>query len=172
MANTSHMHTHARMYVHACARMCTHTHARTHTHTRDVQVIAVRWVRPTVTARSAGDNAGSWVIQINTRAGDPISPRFWVFFAYKKLLGRTETLTRDRMYCQTIRTVKDISRDDRARIATCSLRTPTTQTDLKLTFSKYPSINTNYIISTAPLYNIIIIFDTVLRQKRNFKNEK
>ena len=53
-----------------------------------------------------------------------------MFFAYKKLLGRTETRTRDRMYCQTIRTVRDISRDDRARIATCSLRTSTDrQTD-------------------------------------------
>ena len=29
------------------------------------------------------------------------------------------------MYCQTIRTVRDISRDDRAIIATYSLRTPT-----------------------------------------------
>ena len=29
--------------------------------------------------------AGSWVIQINTCAGDPISPRFCVFFAYKKI---------------------------------------------------------------------------------------
>ena len=41
------------------------------------------------------------------------------------MLGRTEMQTRDKMYCQTIRTVRDISRDDRARIATCSLRTPT-----------------------------------------------
>ena len=40
------------------------------------------------------------------------------------MLGRTDTQTRERMYCQTIRTVRDISRDDRARIATCSLRTP------------------------------------------------
>ena len=47
-----------------------------------------------------------------------------MLFAYKNLLGRTETRTRDRMYCQTIRTVRDINRDDRARIATCSLRTP------------------------------------------------
>ena len=47
------------------------------------------------------------------------------FSRIKKLLGRTETRTRDRMYCQTIGTVRDISRDDRARIATCSLRTPT-----------------------------------------------
>ena len=44
---------------------------------------------------------------------------------YKKMLGRIETRTRDRIYCQTIRTVRSISRDDRARIATCSLRTPT-----------------------------------------------
>ena len=48
-----------------------------------------------------------------------------MFFECKKLLGRIETLTRDRMYFQTIRTVRDISRDDRARIAACSLRTPT-----------------------------------------------
>ena len=53
-----------------------------------------------------------------------------MFFAYKKILGRTETPTRERMYCQSIRTVRDISRDDWARIATCSLRTPTDrQTD-------------------------------------------
>ena len=33
------------------------------------------------------------------------------------MLGRTVTRSRDRMYCRTIRTVRDISRDDRARIA-------------------------------------------------------
>ena len=49
----------------------------------------------------------------------------WVFFAYKKILGRTETRTRDRMYLGRIRSVRDISRGDRARIATCSLQTPT-----------------------------------------------
>ena len=41
------------------------------------------------------------------------------------MLGRTETRTRDRMYFQIIWSVRDISRDDRARIATCRLRTPT-----------------------------------------------
>ena len=41
------------------------------------------------------------------------------------MLGRTETRTRDMMYCQTKRTVRDISRFDRAIIAICSLRTPT-----------------------------------------------
>ena len=48
-----------------------------------------------------------------------------LFFAHKKLLGRTETRTLDRMYLGSIRSVRYISRDDRARIATCSLRTPT-----------------------------------------------
>ena len=48
-----------------------------------------------------------------------------MFFAYKKIARRTETRTRERMYCQTIRTVTYISRDDRAIIATCSLRTST-----------------------------------------------
>ena len=41
------------------------------------------------------------------------------------MLGRIETRTPDRIYCQTIRTVRDISRDDCAIIATCSLRTLT-----------------------------------------------
>ena len=50
---------------------------------------------------------------------------FGCFSRIKKMLGRIDTRTRDRIYCQTIRTVRDISRDDRARIATCSLRTPT-----------------------------------------------
>ena len=48
-----------------------------------------------------------------------------MFFAYRKLLGRTETRTRHRMCLQTIRTVGDISRDDRATIAICSLLTAT-----------------------------------------------
>ena len=71
----------------------------------------------------------SLAIEITTRAGDPISPRFWTLFAYTKI---AETRTRDRMYGQTVRTVRDISQDNRARIATCSLRTPTDrQTDLR-----------------------------------------
>ena len=45
--------------------------------------------------------------------------------------------------------------------------------NLKLKFMKYPAIYTNYIIyhcTTLPY--IIIIFDTVLRQKRNIEHEK
>ena len=29
---------------------------------------------------------GRCFIQINTRAGDPVSPTFWVFFAYKQIV--------------------------------------------------------------------------------------
>ena len=54
-----------------------------------------------------------------------MSGRLCFFFAYTKCIGRTETQTRDRICFQTIRSVRDISRDDRARIATCSLRTTT-----------------------------------------------
>ena len=67
--------------------------------------------------------AGRGFIQINTRTGDTVSASLWVFFAYKNLLGRTETRTRDRICFQSLRTVWDISWDDWARIATCSLRT-------------------------------------------------
>ena len=50
---------------------------------------------------------------------------FGCFSCIKKMLGRIEMRTRDRIYCQTIRTVTHITRDDRARIVTCSMRTPT-----------------------------------------------
>ena len=58
-----------------------------------------------MTARSAGDNRHRCFIQIKTHVGDPVSRGFVGFFAYNKLLGRTETRTFDRMCFQTIRTV-------------------------------------------------------------------
>ena len=42
--------------------------------------------------------AGRWFIQINTRAGDTVSVNFLVFSRIKKLLGRTETRTRERKW--------------------------------------------------------------------------
>ena len=57
----------------------------------------------------------------------------------------------------------------------CNLQFPQLQfcrVLLKLNFSQYPSIHTNYIISHCTLYDIIIIIDTVLRQKRICKREK
>ena len=118
----------------------THAHTRTHTHCRLRSGSMRRW-HPSVTTLTPPFRLFRWhssfswpvaglTIQINTHAGDPISPRFWMFFAYKKMLGRSETRTRDRMYCQTIRTVRNISRDDRARIATCRLLTPTDKGEL------------------------------------------
>ena len=71
------------------------------------------------------------------------------FSHIKKMLGRTEMRTRDRMYCQTIRSVWDISRGDRARIATCSLRTsPDRQTDRQT-----DRLNANYSINFKTLSN-------------------
>ena len=56
----------------------------------------------------------------------PAFAKVYVCFSrIKKMLGRIETRPRDRIYCQTIRTVRDISRDDRARFATGRLRTLT-----------------------------------------------
>ena len=72
------------------------------------------------------------------------------------MLGRTETRTRDRIYCQTMRTVRDISRDGRARIATCSLRTLTDR--LKENYSI--DIRSSYVIDNSkchPLYFLQLI---------------
>ena len=81
-----------------------------------------------------------------------------MFFAYKKMLGRTEMRTRDRMYCQTIRTVRDISRDDRARIATCSLRTPTDR--LKENYSIHVSSCHHTMLSMPHIYVTTFLLHT------------
>ena len=47
------------------------------------------------------------------------------FSRVRQFLGRTETQTREMKFFQSIRTLWDISRDDRARITTCSLITAT-----------------------------------------------
>ena len=61
-------------------------------------------------------------IQLTTRVGNAVfAIGLEVFRINFFLLGRTETRTRDRMYLGRIRSVRDISRGDRARIATCSL---------------------------------------------------
>ena len=66
--------------------------------------------RPTATARSAGDNGRRCFIQINTREGDPVSRGFVCFPCVKKLLGRTETHTCDRMCFQTKRSLRHLPR--------------------------------------------------------------
>ena len=68
------------------------------------------------------------------------------------MLGRTGTRTGERMYCQTIRTVIDIFRDDRARIANCRLRTPTDRHTDRLK-DNY-SIDVNGLTAYFHLYDI------------------
>ena len=50
-------------------------------------------------------STGTRLVQINIRAGDSVFAIVLGVFAYKKLLGRTETRTRDRICFQSIRTV-------------------------------------------------------------------
>ena len=64
-------------------------------------------------------------IQINSLVCDAVFAIVLGVFRVYKLLGRTETRTRDRICSQSIRTVSDIFRDDRAIIATWSLLTCT-----------------------------------------------
>ena len=75
-----------------------------------------------------------WVVgdQLNTLAVTRfLHALFAGFSPIIKLLGRTEMRTRKMRKWHSIRTVWDISRDDRASIATCSLRTATdTHTDI------------------------------------------
>ena len=110
--------------AHACARTRAHACASTHTAVAAVQVSDILW-RPPVTTRSAGIHSRLQGHSNKHTRWPPDFPEILDVFRVNKLLGRTETRTRYRMYFQTIRTVRDISRDDRARIATCSLRTPT-----------------------------------------------
>ena len=110
---------------------CKHiTHAHPpppHTHTPPSPYrYSMGLCQPTVTARSAGNISmvGHWNKHWHWRPSFPeVLSVFRIYI--NKMLGRNDTRTRERMYCQTIRTVRDISRDNRARIATCSLRTPT-----------------------------------------------
>ena len=115
----TYMHTHTHIHTHTHTHTHTHMHARTHTHTAEPFRLAMgRW-RLTVMARSAGDNGRRCFIQINTgRSG---FPRFFVFFAYTELRRELVTGCAFRRYEQ----FDNVSRDDRARIATCSLLTST-----------------------------------------------
>ena len=76
-----------------------------------------------------------------------IRDSLWMFFAYKKILGRTETRTRERKYLGRIRSVWDISRGDRARIATCSLRTSPDR------------LKANYSIDVLTLFRCIVVVE-------------
>ena len=107
-----------------------HARARAHTHTAIAAVQVIGTYRysmgrsPNRDGPLRGRQCRSLAIKINLALAAVFLRGYGCFCVYKNL-GRTETRTRDRMYCRSIRTVRDISRDDRARIATCSLRTST-----------------------------------------------
>ena len=81
---------------------------------------------------------------------------------YRPRKVNTILCPRERMYCQTIRTVRDLSRDDRARIATCSLRTPTDRQTyrLKENYYRWRLCSVLYFLQmcTALLENLISLF--------------
>ena len=113
IANTSHTRAHAHMHTHARAH--THTHTPPSPFRLSLFDGSLAPNRDAVNAPQTGrwrsmagrwrSMTGRWFIQINTRAGDPISESLWVFFACKKLLGRTETRTYERKFVQSIRIV-------------------------------------------------------------------
>ena len=72
------------------------------------------------------------------------------------MLGRTDTQTRERKDLQSIRTVWDISRDDRAKIATCSLRTATDRSKENYSIDYY------FIIIIVFVVTVIIIIMTTI----------
>ena len=122
-------------HTHACTDVRTaRAHPRTLTHTTPPPTtVAVRGAPnhdSVMVGRTLSDPgetmADRRLIEINNAPAIRPLRKFGCFFAYiQKILGRTETRTRDRICFQTIRSVRDIYRDDRARIATCTLRTPT-----------------------------------------------
>ena len=90
--------------------------------------------------------AGRWPLKLTLALAARFPGGFESFSHVKKMLGRTETRTRDRIHCQTIRTVRDISRDNPARIATCRLRTLTDR--LKENYSIDYQISVNHYVIT------------------------
>ena len=122
---THHARAHTLSCAHTPSRAHTCTHSRRRCHHPPHRLSLFGGTQPTATGRSACDNASRWPFKSTHELATRFTRGFGSFSHIKILLGRTETRTRDRMYCQTIRIVRDISRDDRARIATCSLRTLT-----------------------------------------------
>ena len=117
----THARTRERAHAHVCAR--TRANASTPPHAYTPPSL-YRYSMPA--NRDGPLISGSLSFEINTGTGGQVSR-----------LRRTDTRTRERMYCQTIRTVRYIFRDDRARIATCSLRTPTDRLNENYSIDNY-----------------------------------
>ena len=78
IANTS------RTHAHTCMRTHAHTRMGEHTHTPPPYMLPLFVGAQPRRPAPLAFIAGSRVIEINTRTGQPISPRFWMFFTYKK----------------------------------------------------------------------------------------
>ena len=131
---------HARTHIHP------HIHTHTHTHTHTAEPYRLALCDGSVTPNRDGPfRWRQWASLLhsnkNTR-GRSGFPRFCVFFAYKKLLGRTgtETWTFDRMCFQTIRTVWDITLPRRSS-KNCDLQ-----------FANFDRLKENYSIDICPFH--------------------
>ncbi len=120
-------------YIADTSRTHARAHARAHTHTppSPFRLSLFDW---SVAPNREGVNApvprainGRSLLHSNkhSRGRPGFAEVFGVFRVYKTARPNWAKRTHDRMCLQSIRTVWDISRDDRARIATCSLLTAT-----------------------------------------------
>ena len=116
------------MHTRAHTRVRTHTHTHIHKHTRTAEPFRLALcdgsVAPNLNGPFCWRQCAS-LLHSNKHARAIRFPEVLCVSRIKKLLGWTEMPTCDRMCFQTIQTVWDISRDDRASIVTCSLLTST-----------------------------------------------
>ena len=144
---------------------CTHAHTRMRTDTHTAVAFRSSLFDGSVVPNHEGPfRWQKWLSPLHSNKhtrGQPVLPRFCVFLL--KLLGRTETRTRDRMCFQSIRTVWDISQDDRAIIATCSLLTATDRLKENYTIDTvkqffltlYQFLKLSHDVSTSKLQTLI-----------------
>ena len=150
IANTS------RTHIRSCTRARTHTrvhtrvrtHARTHLYTH--RRTGYRYsVAPNRDGPLRLRQCRSLAILINTRSGDQTYPRFWMFFTYNKIARPNwDANSWQDVLSDDTNSYRDISRDDRARIATCSLRTLTDR--LKENYSI--DCTTDCVLSVLEIY--------------------
>ena len=91
----------------ACTRVRSHARARAraHIHRRRRRTGYRYSLAPNRDGPLRGQQCWSLAIQINASAGCPFSPSFVGVLTYTKVIGRTETRSRDRIYCQSIQRV-------------------------------------------------------------------
>ena len=163
--------TRAHAFPHTCAytltHMCTHTAVAA---SPPYRLSLFGGAQSTVTARSACDNAGRWPFKSTHELATRFTRGFGSFSRIKKLLGRTETRTHYRMYCQTIRI--DVSRDDRAKIATNSLRTLTDRLKENYSIELYRRVPVQRAVERDEIPYPYKVHDTTLRPLLNITKNR